>query len=119
MTFSSNDIVTSASDELGMAMATIRSRALTAVGSEREALLNEYKRLSRKQEKLIVADIRTLIDSASVRDTLNQLSVQVQELVKVRREMAEATKITEKVTQALGIVDVILKALIAIGVIGV
>ncbi|WP_085622006.1 MULTISPECIES: hypothetical protein [unclassified Pseudomonas] len=114
-TLTPSDILVSATDEVGSALAVVRSQALAATGEAREQLLEEYKKLIKKLQRLMILNLKEIDNQDTIVQAVQDLTALTQQMAKARREMADATSTIEKTTQILKYVDEFIKVLVALG----
>ena len=107
-TLAPSDILTSASDELGDALAAVRAQALAASGKNRDRLFDLYKDLIGRQQEIMIQDLRTIDKDPAVVAAIQQLAMLTQQISKVTREMTTAKQAIDGATKVLGFVDQIL-----------
>lgn len=111
-----SDLIASASDELGGALAAIRAQALDASGPEREALFDLYDQLLRRQRKLVMRDLKAIDGDPDIQDAVGTLTTLTQQIAEAKREMTTAAQTVERATKVLGFVDQFLGILGKVGV---
>ena len=115
ITLAPSDVLTSASDELGDALASVRSKALEASGDDRDSLFAQYKKLVNRQQKLMLRDLKVIDQDPDIVDAVQKLAMLSQQIAKVTREMKTAQQAIDGATKVLGLVDQILGILGKVG----
>lgn len=100
-----SDILTSTSDELGDALAAVRGQALSASGEQRKELFDLYKKLIRRQQRIMLLDLQAIDKDPAIDELIDQLSTFSQQLAKAKREMTKAKQTIDSATKVLGILD--------------
>ena len=115
-TLTPSDILASASDELGNALAAVRGQALAASGAKREELFDLFDQLLRRHRKLMFRDLKIIDQDPEIVGAIQTLATLTQHMAKVRREMKTAKDAIEGATKFLGFVDQFLRILGKVGV---
>lgn len=100
-----SDVVKSASDELGDAIASVRREALKASGAKRKTLFDLFGQLLERQQKLIFQDLKTIDQDPEITNAVQTLAMLTQQIAKVRREMTSAKQAIDGATKVLGFLD--------------
>jgi hypothetical protein len=110
-----SDVLRSATDEIGDAMAVVRSQALKATGDARRELFDQYDQLLRRLQRMMFRDLKAIDEDPTISEQIEALSMLTQQIARVRREMSTAKKALDRVTQVLGFADQILRILGRVG----
>lgn len=112
-----SDYLTTATDEVGNALARTRAEWLTASGQKREDLEKAYDALLKRLRKLMFRDLKQIDKDPQIKQATVDLRDQADLIAKARREMTTATKAIRRAQEIVSYADKILRIIGNVGLV--
>jgi len=109
--------MTTATDEVGIALRTTRTEWLAASGQKRIELKQAYNDLLARLQRLMFRDLKQIDRDPQIKQAIDDLRDLTILIAKARREMTTATKAIKRAQNIIGYVDKILGIIGKVGIV--